>query len=45
MEGFSKAVGELARELGERLNIRYVGPLPPYTFADMELAGAGGTWG
>ena len=45
MDGFSKAVSELAQELGERLQIRYVGPLPPYSFADMELAGEGATWG
>jgi Gas vesicle synthesis protein GvpL/GvpF len=44
VEAFSKAVAELARELGERVAIRYVGPLPPYSFADMELAG-GATWG
>jgi hypothetical protein len=44
IEGFSKAVAELARELGERVSIRYVGPLPPYSFADMELVG-GAPWG
>jgi hypothetical protein len=44
IEDFSKAVAELARELGERVSIRYVGPLPPYSFADMELVG-GGMWG
>lgn len=44
IEDFSKAVAELARELGERVSIRFVGPLPPYSFADMELVG-GGAWG
>jgi Gas vesicle synthesis protein GvpL/GvpF len=44
-EDFSKAVAELAGELGERVSIRYVGPLPPYSFADMELTGEGAPWG
>jgi Gas vesicle synthesis protein GvpL/GvpF len=45
IDGFSKAVAGLAGEFGERLSIRYVGPLPPYSFAEMELTGAGARWG
>ena len=45
IDGFSKAVADLAREFGERVSIRYVGPLPPYSFAEMELTGSGATWG
>jgi Gas vesicle synthesis protein GvpL/GvpF len=44
IDGFSKAVAELAREFGERVTIRYVGPLPPYSFAEMELTGPGAKW-
>src|SRR5205823_4937798 len=35
---FSAAVDGLVRELGERIDVRYVGPLAPYSFADLELA-------
>jgi Gas vesicle synthesis protein GvpL/GvpF len=45
MDGFGKAVAALAGELGERLSIRYVGPLPPYSFAEMDLAAGVATWG
>jgi hypothetical protein len=44
VDDFSKAVAALAGELGERLQIRYVGPLPPYSFTELELAGDAGTW-
>jgi hypothetical protein len=33
VDEFSRAVGELGRELEGRVRIRYVGPLPPYSFA------------
>jgi Gas vesicle synthesis protein GvpL/GvpF len=45
IDGFSKGVAKLAREFGERVSIRYVGPLPPYSFAEMELTGSAATWG
>ena len=44
VDAFSDAVRELAGELGDRIRIRYVGPLPPYSFADDEATVAGGTW-
>ena len=34
MDAFGEAVGRLREELGERVTLRYVGPLPPYSFAD-----------
>jgi hypothetical protein len=37
VDGFSAAVRKLADEAGDRLRFRYVGPLPPYSFADAEL--------
>jgi Gas vesicle synthesis protein GvpL/GvpF len=44
VERFSKAVGELADELGDRARLRYVGPLPPYSFAEMHPAEASAAW-
>lgn len=41
VEPFSAAVRGFAEEAGERLRIRYIGPLPPYSFADVELATGG----
>jgi hypothetical protein len=38
VDAFSTAVGKLAEELGDRVAIRYVGPLAPYSFAEAELA-------
>jgi hypothetical protein len=43
VEEFSRAVGELGRELEGRVRIRYVGPLPPYSFAG-DGATAEGAW-
>jgi hypothetical protein len=34
VEEFSNAVGGLAEEVGDRLRIRFVGPMPAYSFAD-----------
>jgi hypothetical protein len=45
VDEFGKAVAALAGELGERLQIRYVGPLPPYSFTDVELTGGVEQWG
>jgi Gas vesicle synthesis protein GvpL/GvpF len=36
VDGFSQAVGALRADLGERIRLRYVGPLPPYSFAALE---------
>jgi hypothetical protein len=34
-------VAALKEELGDRVTVRYVGPLPPYSFAEAELSAAG----
>jgi hypothetical protein len=44
VDAFSDAVKRLAGELGDRVQIRYVGPLPPYSFADDGATLASGTW-
>jgi Gas vesicle synthesis protein GvpL/GvpF len=45
VDEFSGAVQGLAGHLGERVQLRYVGPLPPYSFADEEAPTGGGSWG
>lgn len=37
VDRFSAAVAELEEEFEDRMRLRYVGPLPPYSFADVEL--------
>jgi hypothetical protein len=44
-EEFTQLVGTLLEQTGDRIEIRYVGPLPPYSFADTELDVGGQTWG
>jgi Gas vesicle synthesis protein GvpL/GvpF len=44
VDRFSRAVGALREELGERIAIRYVGPLPPYSFADPESSTRAEAW-
>lgn len=44
LEAFNQGVRELAGELGERIALRYVGPLPPYSFADIELDTEAAAW-
>ena len=45
VDDFSKAVERLGAEVGDRIRIRYVGPLPPYSFADGNALVEGGAWG
>jgi Gas vesicle synthesis protein GvpL/GvpF len=40
VDRFSEAVGELGRELEGRMRLRYVGPLPAYSFTDDAPAGS-----
>jgi hypothetical protein len=40
IDEFSRAVTSLREELSDRINLRYVGPLPPYSFVDSELDGS-----
>jgi hypothetical protein len=42
---FSGLVRSLHDEARNRIDIRYVGPLPPYSFADTELDVGGPRWG
>jgi hypothetical protein len=38
LDSFSAAVTDIINELADRITVRYVGPLAPYSFADIELA-------
>jgi hypothetical protein len=44
MDEFSQAVGALRRELDGRIKLRYVGPLPPYSFTGDGPAGDNAAW-
>jgi len=44
VDAFSDAVGKLRGELGERVTLRYVGPLPPYSFAETDLSAGAEAW-
>jgi hypothetical protein len=44
VDTFSEAVGRLREELGERVALRYVGPLPPYSFAETDLNAGAAAW-
>jgi hypothetical protein len=43
VEEFSEAVARLADEVEGRMRVRYIGPLPPYSFTEEQEAV--GTWG
>jgi hypothetical protein len=38
VDEFSGVVAELAREVEDRIRLRYIGPLPPYSFTEEETA-------
>lgn len=44
VEAFSQAVTALGRELAGRIRLRYVGPLPPYSFTPDTTAAGSGAW-
>ena len=44
MPAFSATVAALGDELGDRVTMRYVGPLPPYSFVDAELTPGSPQW-
>jgi hypothetical protein len=44
VDRFSEAVGRLRQELGERVSLRYVGPLPPYSFVEGDLGAGVPAW-
>ncbi|MFL5952763.1 MAG: GvpL/GvpF family gas vesicle protein [Gaiellaceae bacterium] len=39
-----RKVEELAQDLGEAVEVRYVGPLPPYSFAEAQLGSGDAQW-
>ena len=41
---FGEAVAALRKQLGDRIELRYVGPLPPFSFAQDGDAVRGGAW-
>jgi hypothetical protein len=44
MATFSAAVAKLGDDIGDRIRLRYVGPLPPYSFVDAELTPRSAEW-
>ncbi len=43
-DAFGREVRKLADRLGDRIELRYVGPLPPYSFADVDLDTEAAAW-
>jgi hypothetical protein len=41
---FGRAVAQLRERLAERIDIRYIAPLPPYSFLDADLSIGGPSW-
>lgn len=44
IDAFSRAVVGVGDEVGDRIRIRYVGPLPPYSFAESDLTTGTAQW-
>ena len=44
VDEFSHAVSALGRELAGRIELRYVGPLPPYSFTSEDASARTGAW-
>ena len=44
VDAFSEAVAKLRAELGERVRLDYVGPLPPYSFGEADLSAGAEAW-
>lgn len=44
VEEFSRAVGDVADTLAGRVELRFLGPMPPYSFASEQVVGAA-SWG
>jgi hypothetical protein len=44
VDAFSEAVGRLREDLGDRVSLNYVGPLPPYSFAETDLSAGTAAW-
>jgi Gas vesicle synthesis protein GvpL/GvpF len=41
---FSQSVGSMREELQDRIDIRYVGPVPPFSFAEADLGAGDRAW-
>jgi gas vesicle protein GvpL/GvpF len=44
IDAFGEGVANVREELGERIEIRYVGPVPPFSFAETELGAGDRAW-
>jgi hypothetical protein len=44
IDDFSKGVRELDREVGDRIELSYIGPAPPYSFAEANLDEGSPAW-
>jgi hypothetical protein len=44
IDAFGAGVANVRDELGERIELRYVGPVPPFSFADSELGAEERAW-
>ena len=44
VDAFSEAVRDLDEAVGERIALRYIGPLPPYSFAEADLDAGSPAW-
>jgi hypothetical protein len=44
VDAFGAAVARFREQAGDRVRIRFVGPLPPYSFADDELRAGSPAW-
>lgn len=44
IDPFGEGVGRVRDELGDWIEVRYVGPVPPFSFADIELGAEQGAW-
>lgn len=45
VDGFSEAVHGLREQFAPRIELRYVGPVPPFSFAEADLGLGGEAWG
>jgi hypothetical protein len=44
IEAFSQAVAAVGDALSDRVSIRFIGPLPPYSFTEAELSVGSAAW-
>jgi Gas vesicle synthesis protein GvpL/GvpF len=44
MDDFGRGVAALRESFGDRIELRFTGPLPPFSFADADMAMGAGSW-